>query len=268
MGATNSYSNPWTEQLAELLGTDYTVINHGISGECVQTIGGRQGGIAMLTKEAFTIPQSGSVNIELTNVLGGNPTPLIVSETNLATSGINQCRIAGVYGTLSYSNGVYTFTRDVAGDAVNVNRPTVVITKSMREERYTLPILWTGENGQFEDDYQKLVDYESMIIEYSKNPNYLIIGKSNNSYTGAFGQNYNYAMVVRHGRKFINIVEYLSKYGLSDLGITPTADDNTAMNNGMIPPSLKTDSTHLTTEAYGIVARLVYERGVELGYWS
>lgn len=267
MGATASYSNPWPTQLEALL-PDYTIKNHGISGEGVQTIGARQGGIPMLTDATFTIPaDTVPVAITFTNMLGGSPTPLIQLGTSKAKPGINPCSIAGVSGNLTLSNGVYYFTRTTAGSAVTVNRPTAIITDSMKNDRADILVLWTGENGQFDDSYDNLIAYEKLIVDYSKNRNYLIIGRSNASYMGPWGTAYNRGMMLAHGRKYINIVEYLSKYGLSDLNITPTADDETAISNGLIPPSLKTDSTHLTTDAYGIVARLVYERGVELGYW-
>ena len=271
MGSPGSTANPWTKQLNDLLGSRYTVKNHGVGGEGVQTIGGRQGGITMLTASGFTIPATtDAVEITLTNMLGGTPEPLKISETALATPNVNPVHIKGVPGALSYSNDKYYFRRNVEGEAVTVDRPTPIITKSMREERNDILILWTGENGQFDTDYQKLVAYENLIVRYSKNPNYLIISKSNNSYTGEWGTNYRNAMILGHGRKFIDIIEYLVNYGLSDLGITPTEDDEAAIANGVIPPSLKIpgDSTHLTTAAYGIVARLVYERGKELGYWN
>lgn len=273
-GATNSYSNPWPTQLKALLGDEYTVINHGISGEGVQTIGGRQGGITMLTGNPFTIPADRSgVEVTLTNMLGGSPTPLQSQDTALATANVNNCSIAGIIGTLSYSNSKYYFARNVSGNAKTVDRPTPIITHAMMQtadgyEPMDIMIIWTGENGEFDTDYEKLVAYTGLIVKYQKNPNYLIISKSNNSYTGTFGTNYTNAMIREHGRKFINIVEYLCLYGLDDLDISPTEDDTTAMGNGLIPPSLKTDSTHLTTAAYGIVSRLVYERGKELGYWN
>lgn len=268
MGATASYSNPWPTQLEALL-PDYTIKNHGIPGEGVQTIGARQGGIPMLTDGAFTIPaDTTAVAISFTNMLGGTPTPLVQAGTSIATPGINPCSIAGVEGTLSWSNDTYYFTRTTSGDAVTVNRPTPIITNSMKNDRSDILILWTGENGQFDDNYDNLIAYEKLIVDYSKNRNYLIIGRSNASYISTWGTAYNRGMMLAYGRKYINIVEYLSKYGLSDLGISPTSEDETAMSNGLIPPSLKTDSTHLITDAYGIVVRLVYERGVELGYWN
>ena len=270
MGATKNYSNPWPSMLQEKLGNEYTVINHGISGEGVQTIGGRQGGITMLTSD-FTIPAAvAKVQIELTNILGENPAPLVNTGTSLANPGVNPVQINDVLGELTYSNGNYYFTRSIAGKAVNVNRPVAIITNSMRTERNDMFIIWTGENGQFDNDYEKLVAYTNMIVEYSKSTKYLIISKSNHSYTGEFGSNYANAMIRKHGRKFINIVEYLSKYGIEDANLpdTPTTDDETAMQNGLIPPSLKTDSTHLVSEGYQIIANLIYDRGIELGYWT
>ena len=268
MGATASYSNPWPTQLEALL-PGYTIKNRGISGEGVQTIGARQGGIPMLTDGAFTIPaDTAPVAITFTNMLGGSPGPLVQLGTSKATPGINPCSIAGVSGNLTLSNGVYYFARTTAGSAVTVNRPTAIITDSMKNDRADILVLWTGENGQFDDSYDNLIAYEKLIVDYSKNRNYLIIGRSNASYTGEWGTAYHRGMMLAHGRKYINIVEYLSKYGLSDLGITPTADDEAAISNGYVPPSLKTDSTHYTTATYGIIARLVYERGVELGYWA
>ena len=49
--------------------------------------------------------------------------------------------------------------------------------------------------------------------------------------------------------------------------MTPTEQDNQDISIGVIPSSLKTDSVHLITSAYGLVAKACYERGKILEYW-
>ena len=265
------YQQNWVKQMQELISSDYTVINHGISGESVQTIGGRQGGIPMIV-EGFTIPaDTSAVAITISNIIGGSPTPLKAKYDGLVESGINPCYINGVKGNLSLTDSVYYFTRLKSGDSVDVSRPTPIITDVMKNGRNDMFILWTGENGGY-DTVDELVAYEKMIVDYSNTDKFIIIGRSNVSYTGDFGKTYHEKMLLEYGRKYINITEYLCKYGLSDLNITPTDTDIERMNNGAIPSSLlanyPSDTVHMTAGAYGIVARLVYERGVELGYWN
>ena len=69
------------------------------------------------------------------------------------------------------------------------------------------------------------------------------------------------------GRNYINIRKYIMKYGLDDFGIEPTSEDITAMESGLFPPSLMSDSIHFNSKGYTIIGTLVYKRGKELGYW-
>ena len=54
--------------------------------------------------------------------------------------------------------------------------------------------------------------------------------------------------------------------GLADAGLEPTQEDNDSIAKGQVPPQMMTDGCHFTTKGYEEIAKLVYNKIVELGY--
>lgn len=75
-------------------------------------------------------------------------------------------------------------------------------------------------------------------------------------------------MLLAFGKHFLDIRTYLLNYGLQDEGITQTADDTTAVAQGLMPPSLMSDATHFNANGYNVIANQVYIKGRQLGYWN
>lgn len=264
-GATQSYNESYPKQLGDLLGTDYTVVNYGVGGESARTIAGRQGGLPFVVSP-FTIPaDTSSVEISLTSLDGNTIAPLKQEVGN--EKGLNPISIDGVIGELSINNdnGKYYFKRSESGDVVNITHDTIVQTKAMRECVGFPVIIWVGANEGSYDTLDQLINYTDLMIKFANTNNFLIIGRCNSDKNHI--QDYETKMLEKYGAKFINIRDYLVKFGLSELGMTPTEQDNKDISIGYIPSSLKTDTVHLITSGYGLVAKACYERGKILEYW-
>lgn len=92
-------------------------------------------------------------------------------------------------------------------------------------------------------------------------------GNNNNSATRV--QEFNQ----KFGCHYLNIREYIVKYGVdiaNSMGanITLTQTEEEQINNGEIPNCLRIDGVHGNYWYYQIVAKAVYDKGIELGYWN
>ena len=276
VGVGDSYSKAFPYVLYGLL-DGREVINCGVGGENTINIASRQGGLPNIVKP-FTIPTNASkVEIELTNIYGGSTGILLQGGSALdpttgkyvMTAQINPCSINGVEGTLTYENGKYYFSRSENGESVIVSRPTSLITHAMKSMRDNINIIWIGTNGGFTTSTELIECIEAMIDYMSPiNKKYIVIGIHHlvSTVTETF-ETIEKNMAMHFGRRYINQRKYVVEYGLSDAGITPTAEDTTAISQGKIPPSLLYDNVHYNDKGYNIIANLVVERGKELGYW-
>lgn len=270
--------------LASLLGYGYAVINDGVGGESSLEIMARQGARPAMVRP-FTIPASGSVEIEfVSTVIGRN----IGVTTSVSSRAFNPVVIAGVEGRINKSGNSYTFTRSAPGEAVTVTRDAVVYCRPMREDRDAIQVLWMGANGGWNESgaytAQDLVSQYARMVDGLTNLNrpYLVLGLHviPGWISGVTCAEIETALEMAFGRRFINYRAYIvtpildgggntvSCYGLADAGITPTAADLAAVASGAVPPSLMFDDVHFNASGYTVIGNLVYQRGKELGYWS
>jgi hypothetical protein len=228
----------------------------------------------MIVQPGFTIPSDyTSVAISLKSITGGEVGPLLQSAN--AEKGINPCFINGVEGTLACVNGKYTFTRKLNGDSVLIDRPVILVTKAMKEKTQSqILLLWVGQNNAKEINKadtsafgRKLISALRSCVNYVGTDKYLILSSpidgNINQYSGIFEQ-----LATEFGGKFVNVFEYLLEYGLEDAGITATNTDRENITTGRIPNSIRYDGVHLNASGYASVAKCVYLRGKECGYWN
>jgi len=254
VGATISYPSV----LQALVGENVTVINMGVGGENSQTIAARQGGMPMIV-DTFTIPaETTPVTITFKNYDKNIVTPGLQH----GFIGVNPVTINGVEGNLSVSNGVYSFTRSTSGSTVDIDRPSAIITNAMRNNRDDIVVMWLGQNDGT-NDATNIIRLEQLMVDYLTNVNkqYFIIGLStiNEEYRSPMEAQFLKAF----GRRFINIRDYLSKYGMDDNGLKPTQTDISQMSVGQVPDSLRVDPTHLNDFGYASVAKAVHSRLLE-----
>lgn len=272
----------WTTRLQELSGV--VVYNAGVGGENVVTISSRQGADAMVV-DHLVIPASNQESVVvatrasggINTVLGGKSLPLLQGVSGM----INPCKIGDIEGSLLWtgtnhtdSTGTWVFKRNVSGDQVSIERPTIINT--VYDQLYNSPslmIIFMGQNGGYSSN-EDLINRHRLMIEHSSAKKFIILGLS----TGSEEQRKQYETDMRRefGRYFISLREYLahpiynsegdiiSCYGLADQGLAPEGNDLEDIEVGRVPLSLLTDSTHFKDGTKRVIGDLIYSRCKEL----
>lgn len=290
--------------LGRLITDGTTVLNAGVGGETSWMIAARQGG-AFVQCLPTTIPASiEKVRIYIKGeeqdyfYTNGRWTYL---ENNLSynistgnKSMVNPVTIAGVSGTLSAETitegtpdnetgetvqtqvRAYYFTRAKAGQAVSFTTPRSIITNAYCTMQGYIPVIWMGQNdapnhsGSYitQGDAIKRAQQMLQIIPHKK---YIIMDYPSGSNSSAAARAQDFANAF--GAHYINIRKYICDYGVdyaNSLGaeIVPEESDTSSVQAGTIPSCLRIDGVHGNYWYYQIVAKAVFDRGVDLGYWS
>lgn len=256
--------------LAELL-PSYTIINKGEGGERIQDLMARMNVKFAVTNTDITIPASGSVNIGvLYSELDGQYLDILKQNSSV----VNPVMFHGVAGTISQSGGTYTFTRTTDGDT-SITAPSgsvLYMNEGMNLLDYEICIIWIGQNGLW-DDVDTYVSYIKQLVAALKTEHYIVIPPTNRNYS--YNSNtycyYDYAdmntaMTEAFGDHYLDMLGYLCTDALTDAGITATDDDNTAIADYLVPPSLLYDSVHFTATGYEVIANKIYSHLETLKY--
>lgn len=274
----------WTSTLQKLSGIP--VYNGGTGGENARTIAARQGADVMLVNN-ITIPATCEpVTIAVRKTDSGILTEEGYKVTPLLQGGahVNPVKIGEVEGTLRWTgtnyadtNGIWTFTRSVAGEAVTIKRPTAVRTgfDRLHNQPSEVMILFIGQNGGYAD-LTDLIRMHQQMISHFKGKEYLVLGLS--SGTESQRAEYEKQMKQAFGRRFVSLREYLahpvydtdgktviSCYGLDDAGLDPTDADIERIKQGQVPQTLLADSVHYTAATKTVIGTMLYKKMIELG---
>lgn len=245
-----------------------TVFNRGISGQNAEQIAARQGAApALLTVAGNVIPASGGVAVTARSVpiLAGTGFPAI------SLTGY----LAGVHGALSNQAGgtVYTFTRTNAGVAVACPDKTPFITDHSRAARRNAHIIWAGRNN-YGLPFTLPCITQMAAYQSPAHKRVVVMGITNAPTEGKGTVEYGQITAINNqlcallGECFIDVRRWLIDSGLAAVGITPTADDTTAIAADAVPGSLTTDGVHFTTAAQAAIGDWVHARLVALGWYS
>lgn len=269
-GATDRNTETYPKVLQKLLGDSFTVNNYAVSGEGTQQIASRQGG-SLAYVQPCTIPSSGSVNITLKDLIG---TSILL--LNQGDAGINPCYINGIKGTLSKDSANIVFTRLENGDAVEIMHPVPLITDANKNARDGIIIIWCGSNNRTyfnnsstieKNEVHNIIRCIKTMIKHSNcGGKYIVIGLTSKAYMSQI-EMVNKAFATEFGEHFLDVRNNILLAGLKESRITPTEQDNTDIENGEIPSSLRIDDIHFNTKGYALIAQYVYEHGKILGYW-
>ena len=274
----------WTATLQKLSGIP--VYNGGTGGENARTIAARQGADVMLVNN-ITIPAACEpVTIAVRKTDSGILTEEGYKVTPLLQGGahVNPAKIGEVEGTLRWTgtnyadtNGIWTFTRSAAGEAVTIKRPTAVRTAfdRLHNQPSEVMILFIGQNGGYAD-LTDLIRMHQQMISHFKGKEYLVLGLS--SGTESQRAEYEKQMKQAFGRRFVSLREYLahpvydtdgktviSCYGLDDAGLDPTDADIERIKQGQVPQTLLADSVHYTAATKTVIGTMLYKKMIELG---
>jgi len=229
-----------------------TVYNFGKQGQSADEIAIRQGGIVpMLTVAGGNIPASGSVTVTSPAVFAWR-----LDRSADSTTGT----LAGVPGTLTFvrtASPDMTFTRTTPGTAVPV-AGAVPWESAGRAYAGGLQVIMAGRNDIGYNSpvgvpsVDRVVTATVAMVESltPMNRRVLLLGATTSTaeITGSNGYNQvtaiNAALKSLYPQFFWDYRAWLVKEAIYELGITPTADDLTAMAGDTLPPSIMTDPVH------------------------
>lgn len=127
-------------------------------------------------------------------------------------------------------------------------------------------------------------NYESMFAEVMRdqqqftqwittlNKQQIVIGITNTADEPRGSANYdailrvNSELAAAYPGRYFDAMRYLIDHGLSDAGITPTAQDLTDISKDIIPSSLRIDNTHFNAVGYQLIANQLYQLIQQLGW--
>ena len=269
-GATDRNTESYPKVLQKLLNDKYMVNNYAVSGEGAQQIASRQGG-SLAYVQPCTIPANGSVNIVLKDLVGTS-----ISLLNQGDAGINPCYINDIKGTLSKNGSNMVFTRSENGNDIEVTHPVPLITDANKNARDGIIIIWCGSNNKTyfnnsptteKNEIHNIIRCIKTMINHSNSGGkYIVIGMTSKAYMPQV-ETVNKALATEFGEHFLDVRNNILLAGLKESMTTPTEQDNTDIENGEIPSSLRIDDIHFNTKGYALIARYVYEHGKFLGYW-
>ena len=262
-GATNY---PYPKKLQELIGEQFVVNNYGQGSEIAEVVAFRQGGMG-----AIVLPFTASANASDYNKVTINS----VNGASLETMSYS----GKYYGNnIVYLNGVDKWMFRRADGTLNLvcadgsllgkeySRPTIVFAEG--EGIGHVIIICIGQNGWAAQTSrpEALADIIQKMVEHNGSERYIVVGRP----TGNKNERNVEEIILasRFSNHFVNAREYISAYGLSDNGLSPTQEDIESMSSGAIPPQLRVDSVHMNDYGYTAMANCIFNRGVSLGYWQ
>lgn len=239
------FMHPFLQTMAADLGIT-NIINGGKGSETAEKHAARMGAVpAKCLVVGGVITASTPITI---NDFGTRPDSL------LAYTGT----LNGVTGTLSYAQATeprYLFTRTDSSADVSVSPTQVYEFIPDYDPKFMqgTVILNVGKNSITDGkNAEYVMQYTDAMYNYVKNyfKRVLIINHySNQSYTATqrnYIAAYNSALVQKYGNRVVDNYAYLmSGQAFTDLNLTPTTADVTAMGLGVIPPSLTSDGIHM-----------------------
>lgn len=230
----------------------------GIGGEDSAQILARIGVASYQVLDAFTIPTT-TTPVVLTVKTPITPT----GKSMLANFGMNPCYIHGIEGAIDVDYGAseITFTRTVAGEALNVVEGEDLLFRSSEIPFVSenILILWMGQNdlGVIADTQ---VGYFKSVSRLCQN--FLFLTPHINT-----SDELESKMAIEFGSRYINMRRWVLTTALDDCGITPTQADLDAIALGNPPPSLLSDPIHFNDTANEIIANyLIRGRLQQLKY--
>lgn len=244
--------------------TGYNVVTFGGSQDTTQDIAIRTGAIPVYAYN-ITIP-AGTEPVEITLY---NADHEVMDVLHHEGSNFKDVTIQGIAGTLTYDEEKQThlFTRTQAGEAVTVSDYTQVMTDFPEFKEDSIAVIFTGSydpniymgifdtiNNQYQ--IQKALNTEKyIVVSLTSKRTFDIVSDMNQVLQENFSEHY------------LDFRSYLLESGLSDAGITPSAQDQQDLENRYIPSSLLQSNQLDGNEKFNeLLAKQLQQKMVELGY--
>lgn len=263
--------------------TGLDVYNLGVCGETSYDIALRQGGIKMYVGKQVTVKQGVRAQINIVDEYGSQV--MLENFNGYETDNDEPANVVYINDTpfqLEADNGKLYISvyGDSSNKSIKIKKGTQVVTKAAHDISGDVLVIQMGSNGGW-DDYDELIQQYKAMIDNSGTECYIIIGDTDNpdesvdsayytdsSEVGIDDTLWEAALREAFGEHFINMRVYMIENALSTAGLEPTQEDIDNIDDGRVPESLKHDFTHLNSYGYYAVGVAVYNKGIELGYWS
>lgn len=266
----------WGPKMVALSDTLTEAIGRGVSGQEAGSVAVRQGGIVLTTTAACTIPASTTpvivpVQADVTpcNIRSGDSTSamdMILGGVRGTATSLVTADVPEGMPVANRATGVFTikFIPDSApAEEVSVPSGTAFISQDVEDHPDwgdSLHLFWVGGNDSayagatrvtgIVSAAQAVVNRLRTVVD---EPKFLVasrtIGKSEvegtTGHDTAIAQRD--ALMAAFPDNAIDIMGHVREHGLSILGITPTAEDQAALDGGSMPPSLTSDGLHYST---------------------
>lgn len=275
----------WGNRLVALSdGRIRQAINRGVSGQSSGTVGVRQGGVELaLVNEGVVIESTEPVAVEfLANII----------PCNQRTSTIPGF-LAGVRGAFTITATGSAAGRPVGTFKANTAPPSPVSVpvgeKFVAEDVVDHPeygqymhIIWAGGNDRAFNGTgaapgtvlaaQAQVERLQSIVD---EPRFLVFGPT--IYSGEIEGTSGHTRAIEARDQlaaafpdnFVNVWEYVRDNGMDILGLTPTAEDLTALEGKSMPPQLTADQIHFSTATReGVIAPYLLSQLESRGWLS
>ncbi len=243
------------------------VEKRGWSGRASGDIALRMGAtVVKLTVTGNTIPASGAVVVALVDPATGYRSGML--------DNYPEGTLAGVTGMLSRSeSNVWTFTRKTAGNAVPCPPGSEYLHNGYPTANDGMVITWMGRNN-YESMFAEVMRDQQQFTRWitTLNKQQIVIGITNTADEPRGSANYdailrvNSELAAAYPGRYFDAMRYLIDHGLSDAGITPTAQDLTDISKDIIPSSLRIDNTHFNAVGYQLIANQLYQLIQQLGW--
>ena len=243
------------------------------------SIAARMGAYDIVTAEDIIIPSRNPVAFGITST-GGAITPC-----NTRLGGWNPCTLGGISGRITADVdweasprklNFVTFTRDEAGERTVIPKGTRLITASQKASS-DWNVIFAGTNGGWSEDNLTASDHlyngdeatlvkliEDMVNHTPYQEKCVVIGITAGADRWVTA---NRMLSEKFGDRFIDAKSYFSsEQSLADAGIIPTDEDIKAISEKKVPPSLLDDTLHFNDAGYKLLAKLVYDKLIELGF--
>lgn len=251
----------YPNQLGKLSGLN--VINFGVGGENSFTIAQRQGGIPFYV-DSFNIPENTEfVQIDLYDETGEKLGILIQGD-----NGVKNASIDGINGVIYLSEEDYKFyfRRYIPGEEVFIKKGTRVFTEGMKaKDEDDILVIFSGTNDNISrDNVDSLIENQLKMLDFGENEKFIIIGLT-------YGNNLdevNEQLRSTYGTNFVDIKEHLIELSTTDYSEVMDQEDKKRVDLGIVPNIFRIDDVHGNEIYYDELAKLVYEKILELDYLS
>jgi hypothetical protein len=172
----------WPNHLRDRLPDHFTVYAGGKSSDRTQEIAARQGGLRTFTAGDFTFAEGTSripfpgVVIEEGEITTGGERPFRGERFTTSSPYVNNCIIAGIECSLYYNTSTgHHISRIAGGEELFVPAGTEIFTSGSRlSKEVDLTVVYMGQNGGYDNDYERLVRQHWRMINHTGSKEYIV----------------------------------------------------------------------------------------------